>query len=94
MAFEGEFRVRTRHPLTVVFDRHELLPAEIDDDGDSRGTGVHGVLDELLHDGGRTLDDLAGGNLVGARSGGRRRIRFTASASRRQTHTMTHEGRR
>ncbi len=65
MTFEGEFRVRTRHPVTVVFDRHELLPAEIDDDGDSRGAGVHGVLDELLHDRGRTLDDLAGGNLVG-----------------------------
>ncbi len=65
MALERELRVRARHPLAVVFDRHQLLAAEIDDDGDPRGAGVDGVLDELLDDGGGTLDDFAGGDLVG-----------------------------
>jgi hypothetical protein len=29
------------------------------------GIGIEGILDEFLHDRGRTLDDLASGDLVG-----------------------------
>ena len=53
------------HPLAVVFDADELLAAELDGDGDAARAGVERVLDQLLDDRGRTLDDLAGGDLVG-----------------------------
>ena len=43
----------------------QLLAAELDGDRDARGAGVDGVLDELLDDRRRPLDDLAGGDLVG-----------------------------
>src|SRR5690606_9405803 len=55
---------RSRHPLAVVFDDDELLAAELHGDGDAARAGVEGVLDKLLDDRGRALDDLAGRNLV------------------------------
>ena len=53
------------HPFAVVLDANQLLAAELDGDGDAARAGVDRVLDQLLDDGRRALDDLAGGNLVG-----------------------------
>ncbi len=64
MALEGELGILRPHPLSVVLHPYQLLAAELDGDGHARGSGVEGVLDELLYDGRRALDDLAGGNLV------------------------------
>jgi hypothetical protein len=61
---DRQLRVLGRHPLAVVFDEHKLLAAELDGDADAPCARVDGVLDELLDDRGRSLDDLAGGNLV------------------------------
>ena len=65
-------RVLRLHPLAVVFDADQLLAAELDRDRDARGAGVDRVLDQLLDDRRRPLDDLAGGDLVGEveRAGG------------------------
>ena len=64
-------RVLRLHPLAVVLDADQLLAAELDRDGDAARAGVERVLDQLLDDRGRPLDDLAGGDLVGE-VGGRR----------------------
>ena len=70
---DGEPRVVGLHALAVVFDADLLLAAELDVDRQPAGAGVDRVLDELLDDGGRPLDDLAGGNLIGE-VGGQRAI--------------------
>ncbi len=62
--FERQPGVLGIHAVAVVFDAQQLLAAELDRDGDARGAGVERVLDQLLDDGGRTLDDFPGGNLV------------------------------
>jgi hypothetical protein len=58
-------RIRRFHPFPVVLDPDLLLAAELDVNGQALRTGVDRVLDQLLDDGGRALDDLAGGYLVG-----------------------------
>jgi hypothetical protein len=62
-------RIRRIHPLPVVLHAEQLLPAELDRHDKARCAGVQRVLDQLLDDGGRTLDDLAGGDLVGEMRG-------------------------
>ena len=58
--------------------------------GDARGAGVDGVLDELLDDRRRPLDDLAGGDLVGEL--GRQPMDAVHSqSSRRNIHSMAPE---
>ena len=65
-------RVLRLHPLAVVLDANQLLAAELDGDRDAPRAGVDRVLDQLLDDRRRPLDDLAGGDLVGEvrRAGG------------------------
>ena len=65
MPLDREPRVVGLHPLAVVLDADLFLAAELDVDGHARRAGVDGVFDELLDDGGGTLDDFAGGDLVG-----------------------------
>ncbi len=57
-------RVLRHHPFAVVLDAHLFLAAELDVDRETPGAGVDRVLDQLLDDRGRTLDDLAGRDLV------------------------------
>ncbi len=64
MTLEREPRVLRLHPLAVVVDANQLLAAELDGDGDAPGAGVERVLDQLLDDGCRPLDDFAGRNLI------------------------------
>jgi len=40
-------------------------PACANSDDNARGSRVQGILDQLLHHGGRPLDHFPGGNLVG-----------------------------
>ena len=58
-------RVLGRHPLAVVFDPHETLPAQLDVDLNAPRAGVDRVFEELLDDRGRPLDHFAGGDLSG-----------------------------
>ena len=58
----GIFRL---HPLDIGFDVNQLLATKLDGNGDAPRARIDRVLDELLDDRRRALDDLAGGNLVG-----------------------------
>ena len=64
MSEKGVPHVLLRDPASVVGDTDQRLAAVPDLDGDRRRVRVDGVLRELLHDGGRPLDDLARGDLV------------------------------
>ncbi len=59
---ERQFGRRDPHP--VVGDANQALPALLELDPDLRRAGVDRVLEELLHDGGGTLDHLPRGDLV------------------------------
>jgi hypothetical protein len=65
VALEGEHRVVARHPLAVVRDAQEATAASLHVQLDAPRARVNRVLDQLLGDRGRALDDLARGNLVG-----------------------------
>src|SRR2546422_3676022 len=64
VARQRQDRVLAAHPLAVVAHPDERLPPVLDRHADRPSAGVERVLDELLHDGGRPLDHLAGGDLV------------------------------
>jgi hypothetical protein len=53
------------HSLAVVLYANALLSTELDVNHDPVRAGVDRVFNQLLDDRRRTLDDLAGGNLVG-----------------------------
>jgi hypothetical protein len=59
MALEGEQGVVAVHPLAVVPDADLTLAAPGDADVDRARAGIQGILDQLLDDGGRPVDDLA-----------------------------------
>ena len=65
VAFEAEQRVVAAHAKSIVRHADKAAPAREDFHREMRGLGVEGVLDELLHDAGRALDHLAGGDLIG-----------------------------
>ncbi len=65
VTLDREPRVLRIHPFAVVLDAQRLLPAELDGDRNPPRARVERVLDELLDDRRRTLDDLAGGDLIG-----------------------------
>ncbi len=52
-------------PFAVVDDGDQSDASVFQLDADVGGPGVERVLDQFLHDGGRTLDHFAGGDLVG-----------------------------
>jgi hypothetical protein len=62
---ESAHRVVAHHPLAVVDDGDEGAAGLLELDDDARRAGVERVLDQLLDDRRRPLDDLAGGDLVG-----------------------------
>ena len=65
VALEGEQGVVADHAAAVVGDADELAAAGFDLDADAGRAGVERVLQQLLDDRGRPVDDLAGGDLVG-----------------------------
>ena len=64
MALDREFQILGRHAPAVVDDADQASPACLDRDLDGRRARIDGVLDELLHGGRRTLDDLARSDAV------------------------------
>ena len=61
---DGQSRILRLHPFAIVVNSDQFLAAELNDDRQPPRTGIDGVLDQLLDDGGRPLDDFAGGNLI------------------------------
>ncbi|OPZ82680.1 MAG: hypothetical protein BWY76_02644 [bacterium ADurb.Bin429] len=62
---QREHRVLARHPAAVVGDLNELAPGFLDHHLDIGGAGVERVLHQFLYHRGGTLDDFAGGDLIG-----------------------------
>ena len=65
MAFEGQQGIVAVHALAVVGDADEAAAAGLDFDANAVGAGVQGILQQFLDHGGRAIDNLAGGDLVG-----------------------------
>ncbi len=65
VAFEGQQGIVAVHALAVVGDADEAAAAGLDFDANAVGAGVQGILQQFLDHGGRAIDNLAGGDLVG-----------------------------
>ncbi len=65
MARQGQGQVVRRDAATVITDAQQLDATLLDLDVDPPGASVQAVLQQLLGHRSRTLDHLAGGNLVG-----------------------------
>jgi hypothetical protein len=63
VAGEHERQVGRVDPVPVVHDADQLAPALFEVDVDSGSSGIDRVLKQLLDDGRRPLDHLAGGDL-------------------------------
>ena len=64
MALDRQFEVAALHAAAVVADPDQAQAAASDGNVDARRAGVDGVLDQLLDDACRTLDDLTRGDAV------------------------------
>ena len=64
MPFEAKHGLIRRHSASVVNDLDERTSCVLDDHGHLVRTGIDGILDELLHHGRRSLDDLSRGDHV------------------------------
>ena len=65
MTLERQSGICLRHALAVVDHLDEGTSCIQHHHMDGRGTCIHGVLDQLLDDGSRSLDDLTSSNLIG-----------------------------
>jgi hypothetical protein len=61
---QRKFELIVHDTIAVIANAHELLAARDNVDLHGLGAGVKAVFDQLLHDRGRALDDLAGRDLV------------------------------
>ena len=84
VTLERDCQLLTRNPAAIIAHANEAGAAALHLDLDARRASVEAVLDQLLHDRGRTLDDLARGDLVDQvvrqdanRAGDVRRLRRT-----------------
>ena len=64
VALDREFQILGRHAPAVVDDADQAAPARLDGDLDGGRARIDGVLDQFLHGGRRTLDDLARSDAV------------------------------
>ena len=69
VAQKGGFGILGAHTAAVVRDPQEGHAAVPDFYGDLGGTGIHGIFQQLLDHGGRTLHHFAGGDEVGNMGG-------------------------
>ncbi len=65
MALKGKQGVVGNHAGAVVDDLDQFFAAGLHVDTDAGRSGINRVLDEFLDDGCGTLDNFAGGDLVG-----------------------------
>ena len=64
MALHRQLQIRRRHADAVIGDPDQAAAAAIHHHLDAACAGIERVLDQLLDDGGRPLDHLAGGDAV------------------------------
>ena len=64
VALDREGELVAIHAMAVIGDGNQRAAAVAQGDVDAARAGIERILDQLLHDRGRPLDDLAGGDLV------------------------------
>ena len=64
MARQRKAELLTCNPGAIVRYANQLRPAGRDVDFDRTSSCIERVLDQLFHDGGRSLDDFAGSDLI------------------------------
>jgi len=69
MPGKGQHRILAAHGLTVIANDDPLAASGPEQNGDARGAGVDRVLDQLLDDRCRSLDDFTRGDLIRHRDG-------------------------
>jgi hypothetical protein len=69
MTFESQTGIGLAHSLAIVDNLNTGAAGILDIDIYVAGSGIHGILHQLLDDRSRTLDNLSGSNLVGYRVG-------------------------
>ena len=105
MAIEGQQRILTAHPESIIDDSDPPLTALLELDSDGRRCRVQSVLEQLLDHGRWTLHDLSSRNLAdqtvvenldgvhGMRADYQvNRARWTPAARRRARHTREPSG--
>jgi hypothetical protein len=65
MTLESQTRISLGHATAVIDDLNGCSSGIDDDNVDGLSTRIDSVLNEFLYHGGRALDDLTSGNLVG-----------------------------
>ena len=65
MTLEGQTGIGLRHAAAIVDDLNERATGIDNNDLDRLGTGIDGILDQLLDDRSGTLNDFACCNLIG-----------------------------
>jgi len=65
MPLKGHPRINGSHAGSVVDDLDQGLTGILDDDLDVGGSGVNGILNQLLDDRSGALDHLTGSDLIG-----------------------------
>ncbi len=81
MTLQRELRVLAIHPRAVVAHANQRLAPVLQLDADRSGAGIEAVLDQLLDDGGRPLDDFARRDLIGDGPG-----KYLDARAREHTH--------
>jgi hypothetical protein len=64
MPFKGEERLITGHATSIITNTNTVVSARFQRDKDIDSSGVDGVVNELSHHRGGTLNNLTGGDLV------------------------------
>ena len=83
MTGQGQGQVIGRDPPTIVANPQQLDPTLLDIDINAPSAGVQAVLQQLLDDRGRALDDFTRGNLV-------RQARAEQFDARAAVHRVVH----
>ena len=64
VSLERQLRLCRGHPLAIVLDPYETFPTQLDTHANACRAGIERILDQLLDDRCRSLNHLAGGDLV------------------------------
>ena len=64
MPFKAQNGLVRRHSATVVNDLNQGPSGILDHHGNLVGSGIHGILHQLLHHRSRSLNDLSGSNHI------------------------------
>jgi hypothetical protein len=65
MPLEAHAGIRLTHARSIIDHLYQRFACIIDDQPDLRSSGINGILQQFFYGAGRSLDNFAGGYLVG-----------------------------